>query len=154
MEHDVIEWDAPEYYHEPRSADWFWSYGIIVASIAILSVLFSNILFAIFIILAGILAGYYAAREPDIIHCELQPLGILAGKIFYDYTDIKSFWVDDNHPHTKLVLISHKALSPHIVIPVDDITHPIDITDYLIHYIPQVKGEETFFHKLMEQVGL
>ncbi len=154
MEHEVIQWDAPEYYHWPHSADWFWSYGIVVTSIAILSILFSNVLFAIFIVIAGILAGYYAARKPDIIHCELQPLGILAGKTFYDYNDIRSFWVDDNHPHAKLVLISKKLFSMHIVIPVDDTTHPADITEYLIRHIPQVKGEETFLHKLMEQAGL
>ncbi len=154
MEYEIIQWDAPEYYHQPRSADWFWSYGIIVISVAVLSVLFSNVLFAIFIILIGILAGYYAARTPDIIHCELQPLGILAGTMFYDYNDIKSFWVDDNHPHTKIVLLSKKILSTHIIIPVDDATHPIEIIEYLLPHIPQVKGEETFLHKLMEQIGL
>jgi len=151
---DVVAWDAPEYYHWPRSTDWYWSYGIIVASIAILSVLFENILFAIFVVIAGALAGYYSSREPGTIHCELQPLGILLGKKFHDYTDLKSFWVDDNHPHTKLVLVSKKTFSNHIVIPVDDTTHPIIITDYLIRYIPQVKQTETALHKLMERAGL
>ena len=95
--------------------------------------------------------GQKGAEAPD---TDLDKFASHAFKTFYDYADIKSFWVDDNHPHTKLVLISHKSFSPHIVVPVDDITHPIDITDYLIHYIPQVRGEETFFHKLLEQIGL
>ncbi len=154
MEHDILAWDAPEYYHWERGSDWFWSFGIIVASVAVLGVLFSNVLFAIFILIAGALAGYYAARKPDVIHCELQPLGILAGTVFHPYDSLKSFWIDDNHPHTKLVLTSKKMFSPHIVIAVDDTTHPLDLSNYLVRFLPQIKGEETFLHKILEQAGL
>jgi hypothetical protein len=151
---EVLAWDAPEYYHWERSADWYWSFGIIVASVAILSVLFENILFAIFVVIVGILAGYYASLEPRMIHYELQPRGLLAGDKFHEYADIKSFWVDVNHPHTKIIFTSKKMFAAHIVIPSDDSVSPEAINHYLAHHLPQVKAEETPLHKILEQAGL
>ena len=48
-----IEWDAHEYEHKERNRDWFWAVGIISVSLAVVAVIFGNIIFAILILRSG-----------------------------------------------------------------------------------------------------
>src|ERR1700722_18347164 len=114
MENTVLAWDAREYHHIEKNSDWFWSLGIITATIVVLAILFGDILFAVFILLGALAAGIYAGREPETIHYELQHKGVLAGDYFYPYHTLQSFWVDEDRPHPKLILNSKKVFSPHI----------------------------------------
>ena len=42
-----IEWDAHEYEHKERSADWFWAVGIISVSMAVAAIIFGIFFFHI-----------------------------------------------------------------------------------------------------------
>jgi hypothetical protein len=154
METTVLAWDAPEYHYIERNADWFWSLGIITATIVVLSILFNNILFAVFILLGALAGGIYAAREPATVHYELQHKGVLVGKLFYPYHTLRSFWVDEGHPHPKLILNSKHTFAPHIIIPITGEVHHDDVSHYLLHMLPEVRHEESKAHKLLERLGL
>ena len=58
MEFSIIAWEAPEYYHTDKTADWFWTLGIITVTIVIVSLLLGNILFAIFVLIAALRAVF------------------------------------------------------------------------------------------------
>lgn len=152
MPHDVITWDAPEYHHFDKSADWYWSLGIIAVSIAVLCILFNSILFAIFILLAAFVGALYAGRTPELIHVELRPRGILVHDKVYPYVTLDSFWVDEEAHPDKIIIKSKKMLMPYIVIPISHI-HPEDIRMFLKMHLPEVEHHESLAHKALEYLG-
>jgi hypothetical protein len=153
MEQEVIAWDAPEYHYIEKSSDWFWMLGIISISIAVLCILFGNTLFGIFISVGAISAGLYAAREPALAHYELQPKGILSGTVFYPYSTLDSFWIDEHHPLPRIILKSKKMLMPHIIVPFNHI-HPDDIKDYLLDHLKEEEHKTSLAHRWLEHIGL
>jgi hypothetical protein len=151
-ESGIISWDAPEYHHFERTNDWYWTLGIIAISAAILCIIFGSILFAIFILLAGLAVGLYAGREPSLVHYELHPKGIVADRVFYTYKSIESFWIDEHHALPRILLKSRKMFMPYITINFAHIP-PEEIKEYLIEYLPEVEHEESWAHRLLEHVG-
>jgi len=146
-----LAWDAPEYHFVEKTPDWYWSLGIITVSIIVILLFFNEVLFALFILLAAIVSGVYAGREPGLVHVELGYRGIIYGKNLYLYNELDSFWVEESH-HSRIIIKSKKTLMPYIVIPIGD-THPDDVRDYLAQYLPEVEHREPIGHKLMEYLG-
>jgi hypothetical protein len=151
-EHDVITWDAPEYHHNPKSADWYWSLGIIAVSIAILCILLNNVLFAIFILLSAFTAALYAGREPELHTIELRPRGILVQDKMYTFKELDSFWVEEDEHPQKIILKSKKVFMPYIIIHISHIS-PDDVRIYLKKHLKEVEHHESAAHKLMEYFG-
>src|SRR3989344_243486 len=87
-----IEWDAHEYEHKERGPDWFWAAGIISVSVAIASIIFGNIIFGIFILVASFALALFINREPKTILVMVNEKGVGRGKIFYPYSSLQSFW--------------------------------------------------------------
>jgi hypothetical protein len=154
MDQHVLSWDAPEYHHVERTADWYWMLGIIAVSITVLCILVNNILFGLFILLGALSAGMYASKEPKVVNFELQPRGILANKLFYPYNTLDSFWIDEHHPLPRIVLKSKKTFSPHITIPLSESIHSEEVRQYLVQHIAEVEHNESYFHRLLEHIGL
>ncbi len=153
MEHEILSWDAPEYYHHHKTSDWYWILGIIALSIIVIAILFNNILFALFVLIAAITVGMYASREPNIVHFELNPHGVVTPHTFYAFDTLESFWVEDYPHHSKLLLTSKKKFMPHITIPLTGLdTNPI--RDYLLDYLPEIEQHESVVHTLFENWGL
>ncbi len=151
---EVLSWDAVEHHHIEKTSDWYWSLGIIAVSAAILCVLFSNILFGIFILIAAFTAGLHAARSPNMIHIELHRKGILVEQKFYHYKDIESFWIDEHEQLLpSIILKSKKLLMPYIIIPIGD-THPDHIHSELKRHLEEIPHHESAFHKVLEYFGL
>ncbi len=152
MHHEIITWDSHEYHHFEKNADWYWSLGIIAVSIAILCILFNNLLFAAFIIVGAIAGALYAAREPELAHVELRPHGVKVNNIMYTYHSLESFWVEEfEHPEV-LILKSKHLLMPYIIVHLSHV-HPDDIRVYLRMHLKEVEHHESLIHKLFEYLG-
>jgi len=137
-----MEWDAHEYEHKERSSDWFWAVGIIVVSIAIVSVIFGNIIFAILILVGAFSLSLFANRPPTTLHVVVDETGIARGRIRYPYSTLVSFCIDTEHPHKKIILRSERLLMPLIIVPIND---EVD-TDALHNKLSDILKEE--FHSL------
>jgi hypothetical protein len=151
-EHEVLAWEAPEYHHWDKSPDWYWSVGIISASIVILCIMFGNLLFALFILLAATTGAIYASREPNVAHVELSRRGISVEGYLYTYDGLESFWIEEHGPHPKILIKSHKIILPFIVVPLGELHHE-DARTYLLQYLKEVEHHESFGHKLLEYFG-
>ena len=116
----TVEWDAHEYEHKERSSDWFWAMGIVAVALAIASVIFGNIILAVLIVIGFFSLTLFINRPPETIHVVIDEKGITRGRIRYLYPSIASFWVDEEHPHKKIILRSAKLFMPLIIIPIAD----------------------------------
>lgn len=150
---EVIRWQAPEYEFRKKTADWFWSVGIITLALALSAVFLKNFLVVLMIILGGFSLALYGARKPKTVSFEINPRGIVVGKRIYYYDDLKSFWIHYDPPEKKeLAAESKKTFMPHIKIMLGD-TDPEEIRRYLLSFLKEEKIEESLMETISRMLG-
>jgi|SRR3989338_10161892 len=150
----AIRWSAYEHEHIERSVDWFWALGIVAVSAALISIIFSNVLFAILIILAAFTIGLLARTPPEIIEFEISHKGIRVGGTLHRYNEIISFWVEDEHDAPPMLLVdTTKFMSPNLIIPIENID-PHLVRSYLLPHAKEVHMKEPVSHKILEFFGI
>ncbi len=149
---EPLVWEAFEYVHREKSADWYWAVSIIAISITVTAVLFNDILFAIFIILSFFTLMLYAKRKPHLLQIKLDGRGIQEGRVRYPYSTIESFWVEDRFGDHKIILKSKKKTMPYIVIPIKDVSAN-EVHEHLKKHLPEEEHSEPLAKRIMEYLG-
>ena len=131
---DKIQWKAHEYSHKEKSSDWFWAVGIIAFSVAAAAIIFSNVIFAILIILSAFTLCLFAARKPLLIDIELNSKGIVVDKRMYLYQTLDKFCVSRGGHGDVIILKSKKAILPYVTVPADQVDTE-EIKEYLSKHL-------------------
>jgi hypothetical protein len=148
-----IHWQTLEYEPRKKSTDWYWALGIIAVSAAVTAIILGNILFAILILIGAFLVGIFAAKDPEIINCEINDRGVVINKTLYPYKDLDSFWVEIySEEDGKLILKSKKTLMPHIVIPIEEAS-PESVHEKLLEHLEEEEMSESISEKILELFG-
>jgi hypothetical protein len=149
---EPIFWQAYEFEHNEKTTDWFWIAGIIGVTLAIVAVIFSNILFAVLIVIATASIIIFGNKEPHLLDCEINNKGVRIQKTLYPYKNLEAFNVTEGYS-PKLVLRSTKTLMPLITVPIGNV-HPDDIISTLSDVIKHEEDlREPFAHLLMDYLG-
>lgn len=149
-----IIWSAYEHEHIQRGSDWFWALGIIALCAALTSILFSNVLFAILILVASGVLILLARRPPPFHEFEISERGIRISEELHSYNEILSFWVDTENTEEPLLLVdTTKFMHPNLIIPIGEID-PDSIRAFLREHAEEVPMQEPFSHKVLEFFGL
>ena len=148
-----VEWDAHIYEHKERSSDWFWAVGIIVVSLAIVSIILGNIIFGILIIIAAFSLSLFINRPPEVIHIIIDENGVTRSNVRYPYDSLHSFWIDEDHPHKKIILRSKKMMMPLIIVPLGNDSDAEKIRDILIQKMEEQYYSLPFVEKVLEYLG-
>jgi hypothetical protein len=137
MDEPKIIWSAPADDHQEHHADWYWAVGITAVSLAVAFFIVGNALLSLIVIIGIGTLLIHAKQSPEILEYELSRKGIRAGKTFYPWETLESFWVLEEHEPkkerggAKLLLTSQKFFMPHIVIPltnapIEDVRHALE----------------------------
>jgi hypothetical protein len=150
-----IRWTGYEFEYKEKTNDWFWAVGIIIISISIISFIYENAIFGLFILLAGAMALMTAKKPPRLIDYELTEKGLLINDKTYSHLDFRAFWVtEDKYSAPKLLLRANKIVNPILVITIEtDYVDAEAVRDFLLDYIPEEKMEEPLSMRLMEFLG-
>lgn len=153
-EEKKVEWVAMEYAYQEKTPDWFWALGIIALSTSIVSIIYKNYLFAVFIILAAAALIFMGIRKPKEIRFAINKDGIRIASHLYPYKNLKSFWIHENEEEKILLVMSDSALMPLMSIPLMKDSPVSLIKEILLASIPEERHEEPVSHKVMEYLGL
>lgn len=148
-----ITWEAPEHRHTDKGNDWFWALGIVALSAAVVALLFKNFLFALLIVIGAGTMSLLAAKPPRVLSFTLTQRGILIDGSLYPYQMLVAFWIQDregNHP--LLIVDSSRFLTPHLLIPLEEID-PDVVREYLLKHLPEEELSEPFGQRLAEFFG-
>lgn len=152
--HMVLRWEAFEHDHIERGADWYWALAIIAVSIALISILLHNVLFAVVILIAALTLALVSRTPPDLASFELSDRGVRVNGALHRFDEIISFWVEDEHDHRPLLLVdTKKFLSPNLIIPIEGID-PRLVRTYLKERCTEKLMKEPLAHKMLEFFGL
>ena len=97
----VYEWLIKEYEEYDRSKRWYiiaFSAGILLVVYALFT---ANYLFALVIILFGIVLYMHEMQPPLDVYFAVTETGIIIGKKFYRFSELAGFWLIYNPPHVK-----------------------------------------------------
>lgn len=129
------EWAVREYEEHPRSPYWY----IVMIILGILLVAYGfftgNFLFALIIILAGIIVFLQSYEEPIQIPFRITELGIIISNRFYSYSEFEHFAIVYHPPEVKTLYLDTKSFSkPLIRIPLQD-QNPVAIRHTLQEFL-------------------
>lgn len=151
----TFSWTAPEYEYFEKHPKWYWLMGGILLAIIIYAIVTNSFIMAITFILIGMLGYVYAEREPRNIEIAILVDGIKVETYFYNYDDIRSFWIfyEVEEGLKILSLHSKKTFLPYVHVPIGN-ANPIKIRETLLNYLPEIKQELTIIDRLERLIGL
>lgn len=147
-----LEWMAPEHIYVEKNSDWYWIVGIVTATVALISVIMNNTIFAILILVSGFTLSLFASRKPQTVHVSLENTGIRFGTMFYPYKNIESFYVETKDMYPRIIFKSKSYLSPimKILIHIDDAD---EIEEILTENIQKEDLSEPLLEKILIRLG-
>lgn len=148
-----ISWEIEEYSHKDKGPDWYWALGVIVIAGAATAFIMHNILFGVFILLAGIVLGAYAARRPEVIEIAISEEGIMIRNFFYPFDKVVGFAVDENELGNHLIVEVDRTVTPVISIGLPLTIDPEGLRELLKTKVKEKPLKEQMLHRLMEHMG-
>lgn len=148
----TLLWSAYEHEHIQRGSDWYWALGAVAISAAVMSILFSNVLFAVLILLAATTIGMIARMPPELHEFEINDKGIRIGEAFHPFSSMLSFWVDEELEKPLLLVDTTAYMTPNLVIPLGDMS-PQAIREALQPFVEETPMKEPLAHKILEFFG-
>lgn len=138
----LAQWEAVE--HEPVQ---FGSRTVTIAIAALIAIVAyaiytDSLLMAIVFILIG-MVGYLSLNHPEEpVRYAILDRGIAVGREFYEYDDISSFWILEDHPSfpKHLIISTDGVLISHVHIPLAE-QHPEAIRSLIAPFVPEQKYE-------------
>ncbi len=150
----LIEWHDYSHHFVEHGKDWFWILGIVAVGGAVLAFFLSNVLFGIFILLAGLVLGLLAKNKPEVVRSYVSPRGITVGDMHYPFLNFHSFWVETDHMHgTRILLHPVSSVLPLTTIMVEESVDKDLLRDILNDYLDEVPMRESALHKLFDYIG-
>lgn len=118
----LVSWETWEYPPHERSKRWYIIISIIGVALLVYSIATANYLFAIIILMTGIIILINGMRQPNRMSVHITDMGIVLGDTFHDYKTIKEFAIVYEPPIVKTLYVDfNSVLKPMISIPLEDI---------------------------------
>lgn len=138
----VYQWTINEYEKGNRSRRWLIVMSVLGVAMVAFAIATANYLFALIIILFGIVLYLHELQEPLTVPFALTDVGIILGKKFYRYSEIKTFWIIYNPPLSKTLYFSLDNLIRHrLQVPLLDYD-PRPIRDHLAQFMEEDLDQE------------
>jgi len=135
---ELASWNVPEYEYHERNRLWY----IFAITISLLFMVFAfltqNFLFAVIIIIAALVIILNDGQKPMNVKFIITDEGILVGRKFYDYDDIKDFSIVYK-PRLGVRNIYFEFIGitqPRITIDLKD-ENPLQIREILLKYLSE-----------------
>lgn len=148
-----LSWHISTHEHQDRSADWYWTLGLLVIVGVGLSLFFGNILLAVILLLGGGSLGYLVARGPREHQVKLDQKGISLDGTLYPYKNVRSFWVEES-AEPRLLISTSGVLHPQIVVPLLSPARGMAVRQYLRRFIKEEEQHPHLGEALAELFGL
>ena len=132
---EIMGWLIDEYERHERGPVWYASAFLVGVGLILYALITQNFLFAIIIVMFGVIVGLSTLREPERILFQMTTRGIAVGDLFFPYKELKDFWIVYEPPYVKNIYFEHMSvLTPRIVVPIED-EDPLKVRRALLDYL-------------------
>lgn len=139
----LFEWNVPEYEKHEKSSTWIIIATIVAIALIIFGIWTNNYLFALIVVLGGIILYLWHHEDPLEVPFAITELGVVIGNKFYSYSDIDAFFIIYDPPEVKkLFFETNSKIRPLIRVPIKE-QNPVEIRHALKKYLPEdIEKEE------------
>jgi len=130
----LLSWQVDEYPRQVRSGRWYAAACVVAALLIISAIASSNFLFAVIVLMLGVIYLVSTFREPERVDVTVTDGGVVLGPSFYPYRDIKAFSLVYDPPEVKnLYLDFVSGWQPLLTIPLEE-TDPNALREAILPY--------------------
>ncbi len=138
----VFEWTVKEYEQPERERRWYILMGIVGVSLVGYALISGNYLFALVIVLFGIILFMHDMVEPMEVPVLITETGVVVGKKYYRFSELKSFWMIYDPPAIKNLYFGLDSVLRHRVqVPLLD-NDPRPIREHLEQFVEEDLDQE------------
>jgi len=149
----LVNWEVDEYAQHQRSKMWYILAGVIGIGLIIYSVVTSNFLFAVIILMSAVIMILSEFSKPEKIPVVITTNGVVIGDVYYDYQSIRDFSVVYDPPDVKLLYLDFFAMShPMLSVSLEDIDPNIVRESLLPFCIENLKRNQEDLTDLMRRL--
>ncbi|HBR80651.1 MAG: hypothetical protein UW63_C0092G0002 [Candidatus Uhrbacteria bacterium GW2011_GWF2_44_350] len=141
----MVAWEVDEYPNHDRSRVWYVLGAIIGVVLIVYAIATANFLFAVIILMSGIIMLLSTFQAPDKIEVAITTSGIMVGEAFFNYKDVKDFSIVYEPPEVKTLYFDfQKPWQPLVSIPLES-NDPNQIRECLLPFCLEnlERSEET-----------
>src|SRR6056297_4037565 len=137
-EEDLLTWVVPEFDTPPKTKKWYIVAGFLALLVLIYAIYTSNFLFALIIIIAGVILVLSEGQKAQKVTVSLTEEGLILGRKFYDYDEFKNFAIVYKPKQgTKNLYFEFQNFFRHrITIPLEDM-NPLTVQEILSDYLEE-----------------
>jgi hypothetical protein len=135
---EIIGWTVAEYDKHERSKGWYITASIIALLLLFYSFMSANFLFAVIIVVVALVVILHDGQDPDKVKFSLTDEGVMIGRKFYDYDEIKDFSIvyKPRQEIKNLYFEFKTAVKPRLSIPLGKM-NPLSIRENLLKYLTE-----------------
>lgn len=135
---EIMSWQVPEYEKHGRNKSWYILASLIGLLFLVYAIYTKNFLFAVIIIVAALIIILHDGREPDLVKVSITDEGIIVGRRFYDYDEVKDFSVvyKPKQGVKNLYFEFKNVFRQRLSIPLENM-NPLPIRENLLKYLPE-----------------
>lgn len=112
-EEEAVNWQATEYIHQEKGAQWFVIFGIVLAVMLVVAIfLMRSPTFAVLLVVVAVTIVVFAKRPPRILSYSLSNKGLHIGDTLHNFANFKSFGVIHDGAEYSVMLIPTKRFQP------------------------------------------
>lgn len=98
---EYLSWEYSGYRRYERGRTWYVVMGLFGFGLLIYALLSANFLFALIIIMFGLIIYLSSINRPEVVKVAITEEGVEMGEVFYRYRDIAHFWFAYEPPDVK-----------------------------------------------------
>ncbi len=138
----VFDWTVNEYEKHDRSKRWYVIMAVVGIALLLYSVISGNYLFALVVVLFGIILFLQDMQQPMEVPFAITEAGIVVGNTYYPFKEITNYWIIYNPPGVKNIYFSTDSVLKHrLQIPLLD-NDPRPIREYLNQFLVEDLEQE------------
>ncbi len=150
----LLSWRAPEHIHIRPNPRGLVISTVLLALIIAYAIFTNSPLMAITFILIGIVGYIFITRDPREFEFTLTDRGILGGNTLYEFDDLRSFWIYEDPPLSRVLsLHSNGIISPFVHIPLGDVNEN-ELRALLLEFVPEEKHHPTIIDTLEKMLHI
>jgi hypothetical protein len=109
----VFYWKIKEYEKYSRSKRWYLTASVISILLIVYAVFSANYLFALMIVLFGIILIIQEMKEPEELDFAICETGIVVGVKYYSFSELEKYWIIYSPPDIKYLYFELKGVIFH-----------------------------------------
>jgi len=148
---ESISWSFKEYIKYNRSKSWYIVASVVGIIIIIHAVITANLLFALIIVMVGIIMLINQHNHPAEMKFKISHSGVEINSKKYSFNEINKFWIIYQPPEVKNLYFTFKSsLTPRLSIPLEK-QNPLKIRKFLKQYLEEDLDQE--YEPASEAIG-